>query len=50
MAIFDTAFAIGFGAGGAVVWFFKDHLITWWKGAEHMARVLEDKARALRAK
>jgi len=33
-----------FIAGGAVVWFFKDPLIKWWKGAEDYIAYLKDKA------
>ena len=49
LAIFNVSFALGFGAGGALVWFFKDKLITWYKGAEKMAQDLEAKAKALKA-
>lgn len=50
LAIFNTSFAIGFGAGGAIVWFFKDKLLAWYKGAEHFAQDLKAKAAALDAK
>lgn len=33
-----------FAAGGAVVWFFKDPILKWYKGAEAFAQSLKDKA------
>lgn len=39
-----------FIAGGALVWFFKDKLLAWYKGAEHFAQDLKAKATALEAK
>ena len=49
LAIFNASFAIGFGAGGAVVWFFKDKLVKWYMGAEAFAKALEAKATALKS-
>lgn len=39
-----------FAAGGALVWFYKDRLLAWYKGAEHFAQDLKAKAAALEAK
>lgn len=39
-----------FVAGGALVWFYKDKLLAWYKGAEHFAQDLKDKAAAIEAK
>jgi len=39
-----------FIAGGALVWFYKDKLLAWYKGAEHFAQDLKAKAAALEAK
>ena len=39
-----------FIAGGALVWFMKDKLIAWWKGAESFAQSLKAKAEAIEAK
>lgn len=39
---------LGFIAGAAVVWFFKDPILRWYKGAEKFVGDLEDQARALR--
>jgi hypothetical protein len=33
-----------FAAGGAVVWFFKDPILKWYKGAEKFAQDLKAKA------
>lgn len=33
-----------FVAGGAVIWFFKDPILKWYKGAEDFAQSLKDKA------
>jgi hypothetical protein len=48
LAVFNASFAIGVGAGGAIVWFFKDKLVGWWKGAERFAQDLEAKAKAIK--
>lgn len=34
----------GFVSGGAVIWFFKDPILKWYKGAEAFAQSLKDKA------
>lgn len=39
-----------FVAGGALVWFYKDKLLAWYKGAEHFAQDLKAKAAAIEAK
>lgn len=51
------AASIGFVIGGALIWVFKNAMIslwqkivTWWKGAESYAAVLETKAKALLTK
>lgn len=46
-AIGDVAVFI---AGGALVWFMKDKLVAWWKGAEAFAQGLKAKAAAVEAK
>lgn len=46
-AMIDVAW---FAAGGALVWFYKDRLLAWYKGAEHFAQDLKAKAAALEAK
>ena len=39
-------FIIGFVAGGALIWFAKDKVTLWYKGAEGFVMMLEDKIRA----
>lgn len=39
-----------FIAGGALVWFMKDKIVAWWKGAEAFAQSLKAKAAAVEAK
>jgi hypothetical protein len=41
---------IGFVAGGALVWFLKDKLVSVYKSTEDQIGALEDKIRALKAK
>ena len=43
-------FVLGFLAGGALIWFAKDQVTLWYKGTEDFIGMLEDKARALKAK
>lgn len=38
---------VWFAAGGALVWFYKDSLVKWWKGAEKFAQDLKAKADAI---
>lgn len=40
-------FAIGFVAGGAAVWFGREPITKWYKGAEDYALELKAKAEAL---
>lgn len=42
--------SLAFVAGGALVWFCKDKVTLWYKGAEDYVGALEDKVRALKAK
>lgn len=39
---------LGFLTGGAVVWFFREPVTSWYKGAEDFASQLEAQARSLR--
>lgn len=41
---------IGFIAGGALIWFARDPLTLWYKGAENQIGALNDKIKALKAK
>lgn len=40
-------FIIGFIAGGAAIWFGREPIIKWYKGAEDYAGALKDKAEAI---
>lgn len=50
MAIFDISFAIGFGAGGAIIWFFKPKLQEWVIGANALSAKLHAQADVLTSK
>lgn len=39
---------LGFVAGGAAIWFGREPITRWYKGAEDFAGQLEDQARSLR--
>lgn len=39
-----------FVAGGAVIWFFREPVTVWYKGAEDQIGKLNDKIQALKAK
>ncbi len=39
-------FGFGFLAGGALIWFAKDKVTLWYKGAEDYVGMLQDKIRA----
>lgn len=39
---------LGFVSGGALIWFCKEPILRWYKGAEDFAGQLEAQARALR--
>lgn len=41
-------FSLGVAAGGALIWFCKDKVTLWYKGAEDYVGILEDKIRALK--
>ena len=41
---------IGFVVGGAVVWFFREPVTRWYKGAENFIGDLEDQVRSLKAR
>lgn len=40
---------LGFVSGGALIWFFKDPILKWYKGAERFAQELKTKADAISA-
>lgn len=39
---------LGFVAGGALIWFCREPLTRWWKGAERFVGDLEDQVKALK--
>jgi hypothetical protein len=41
-------FGLGFVAGGALIWFCKDKVTLWYKGAEDYVGMLEDKIKSLK--
>lgn len=41
-------FALGFIAGGALIWFCKEPVTLWYKGAEDYIGALNDKIKKLR--
>lgn len=43
-------FAIGFVAGGALIWFAREPVTLWYKGAEDYVGGLNDKIKALKEK
>ncbi|WP_165435468.1 hypothetical protein [Bradyrhizobium sp. Leo121] len=43
-------FALGFAAGGALIWFCKDKVLLWYKGAEDRIGQLNDQIEKLKAK
>jgi hypothetical protein len=45
----DVSFVLGFGAGGAVIWFFKDRIEKLVIGANALSAKLHTKADALAA-
>lgn len=48
MEVFSLA--VGFVAGGALIWFFREPVTVWYKGAEDQIGALNDKIAKLRAK
>lgn len=44
MAVWIVSGILGFVTGGAIIWFFKDPILKWYKGAEDFAQSLKDKA------
>jgi hypothetical protein len=42
------AFALGFAAGGALIWFFKDKVTSLYKSTEDQIGALNDKIKALK--
>ena len=48
--MFAVVDIVWFAAGGAAVWFGKDKLLAWYKGAEAFAARLKADAAALEAK
>jgi len=47
MIVFSLAFWLGFGAGGALIWFFKDQIQKLVIGANALSAKLHAKADAL---
>lgn len=47
MTEFITGGAIGFGAGGTFIWFFKDHIQKLVIGANELSKKLHEKADAI---
>lgn len=43
MFAYSFGFAIGFVSGGALIWFCKDPVTLWYKGAEDYIGALNDK-------
>jgi hypothetical protein len=43
-------FIAGFVAGGALIWFAREPVTVWYKGAEDYAGALNDKIQKLKAK
>ena len=41
---------LGFVAGGALIWFCKEPVTRWYKGAENYVGELEDQVRSLKAR
>lgn len=41
---------VGFVAGGALIWFFREPVTVWYKGAEDQIGALNDKIQKLKAK
>jgi hypothetical protein len=41
---------LGFVGGGAVIWFFREPVTVWYKGAEDYVGALNDKIQKLKAK
>lgn len=50
MATWTISGILGFMAGGAVVWLFKEPLLTWYKGAEDRIGELNDRIQTLKSK
>lgn len=48
MTVWMISGTLGFLAGGALIWFCKDWIMSKYKGAENFVGDLEDQARALR--
>lgn len=48
--MFTLGFILGFIGGGALIWFCKEPVTLWYKGAEDYVGVLNDKISALKAK
>lgn len=43
-------FILGFVAGGALIWFAREPVTVWYKGAEDYVGALNDKIQKLKAK
>lgn len=48
--MFVFGLVVGIVAGGALIWFCKDPVTLWYKGAEDYVGALNDKIKALKAK
>lgn len=48
MTMWMISGALGFLTGGAVIWFAREPILRWYKGAEDFAGQLEAQARSLR--
>ena len=48
MITYSIGFAFGFVAGGALIWFCKEPVTLWYKGAEDYVGSLNDKIKAVR--
>jgi hypothetical protein len=48
--MFAIGFAVGFAAGGALIWFCREPVTLWYKGAEDYVGALNDKIQKLKAK
>lgn len=49
MTVWLISGVLGFVAGGALIWFFKDPILKWYKGAEKFAQDMKAKADAIAA-
>lgn len=50
MTEFLFGLAIGIGGGGALIWFAREPVTLWYKGAEDYVGALNDKIKAIKAR